>query len=89
MPKRILFFIILILLVTSLAASPRVTDDVIDWWAIGPSSATLQQDEVQVHAVIGQGISGEVSQAQIDLCSGYLCVYWKWIGKIFMPLIAR
>jgi hypothetical protein len=89
MQRRLLFFIILVLLLTSLAATPRLIDFSIDWWAIGPSSAILQQGEVELQGVIGQGIAGEVSQPEVELCSGYLCIFSQWIGKIFLPLIAR
>ena len=79
----------LFLLLSSLAASPRVIDFTIDWWAIGPSSAVLQQDGIELQGVIGQGVSGEVSQAELELCSGYLCLFTQYIGKIFLPLFAR
>lgn len=89
MQRRILFFIMLILLLTSLAANPRVTSFEIDWSALGPSSAFLEQGEVELIGAAGQGIAGEVSQSQVDLCSGYLCVFSQWINRVFLPLITR
>lgn len=89
MQRRILFFIMLLLLLSSLAANQRVTNFAIDWFAIGPSSTILQQGEIELHSVIGQGIAGEVSMPQTNLCSGYLCLFSQWIGKVFLPLIAR
>ena len=89
MQRRLLFLIMLVLLLTSLAATPRLTDYAIDWWAIGSSSAILEQGEVELQSVIGQGIAGEISQSAVELCSGYLCLFSQWIAKVFLPLIAR
>jgi hypothetical protein len=84
-----LFFIMLILLLSSLAASQRYIEFVIDWSAIGPSSANLHQDGIELHGVIGQGIAGQVSQPEVNLCSGYLCIFTQWLHRLFLPLINR
>ena len=87
--RRLLFLMLLILLLASLAASPRLIIFEVDWWAIGPSSTRIEQDGIELYSVIGQGVAGEVSQTETDLCSGYLCLFSQWIGKVFLPLVAR
>lgn len=89
MKKNIILYFLIALLLFSLAATPLRTTSVIDWFAIGPSSAHLQQNEIELLGVIGQGITGEVSTTQVNLCSGFLCLFTRYIQVYFFPFFSR
>ena len=76
-----------------LAASPFAgSEPVIDWWAIGPSLNTVSQGDIELTGMVGQGIIGDVSQAESELCSGFLCMAAEFIESLkdlFLPLILR
>lgn len=89
MKKKSLLLITLILILFFLAATPFAPAVVIDWYAVGPSSAHLSENNVQLHSVVGQGAAGQVSYADFEICSGYLCIISRILQRIFLPLILR
>lgn len=89
MKKKSLLLITLILILFFLAATPFAPAVVIDWYAVGPSSAHLSENNVQLHSVVGQGTADEVNDAGVEICSGYLCIITRILQRIFLPLILK
>ncbi len=85
--KKLILIITALLVLLLLAAAPfapAVSE--IDWWAIGPSSASLSSGAIELQGTIGQGI---ISEADAGLCSGFLCLFSDYLRLIYMPLIQR
>ena len=89
MKKNVLLLIPLLLILLFLASTPFAPAIVIDWYAVGPSSAQLSQNNVQLHSVVGQAVAGQVNEADTEICSGYLCIISRILQRIFLPLILR
>lgn len=88
--RRVLFLVItLVVLLTLLAANSYTNSAEINWYAFGPGSNKLSSDLVELHGMLGQGIAGEVSQAESELCSGYMCIFKALAGWIYLPLIMK
>jgi hypothetical protein len=87
--KKILLLIPLILILLSIASITYAPAVVIDWYVVGPSSAQLSQNNVQLHSVVGQGTAGQVNHEDVEICSGYLCILTRILQRIFLPLILR
>jgi len=91
--RKHLLLITTIVLILFLAASPSIEPEpVIDWWAIGPSLKTVSEGDILLTGMVGQGITGDVSQGESELCSGFLCMAVEFIESfkdIFLPLILR
>jgi hypothetical protein len=89
--KKTILLLIIVLVLLLVAANPfeRATT-AIDWWAIGPSNARLASGTIVLDGVIGQGVSGVVSQASTNECSGYLCLVWEFFSHwAYLPLILK
>ncbi len=89
MRKIIIFIIALVCLLTLLATSFYNSSSEINWHAIGPGSAKLSSGSVELQGMLGQGIIGEVNQAESELCSGYLCIFEAMADWIYLPLIVK
>ena len=90
MKKTILLLIIVLALFLVAATQTGPVTPSIDWWAIGPSSARLTAGTVVLDSVIGQGVSGVVSQVNTNVCSGYLCMFWEFFSHwAYLPLILK
>lgn len=88
MKKKSLLILALLSLLL-LAAIPLAPDILIDWWAIGPGSARLSNAGSELHGMLGQGVTAQVSQAGSELCSGYLCLPSGLSIFIRLPLILK
>lgn len=88
--KKILLILASVLVLLLLAASPFApASPVIDWWAIGPSSASVSSGAIDLDATVGQGIIGQVTKADSELCSGYRCILAEFLALIYLPLIMK
>ena len=87
--KKKSLLILALLGVLRLAARPMLVDTTIDWWAMGPGSARLSNAGSELHGMLGQGVTAQVSQAGSELCSGYLCLPSGLSIFIRLPLILK
>lgn len=89
MKKNIFLLIPLLVLLLLLAATPFAPAVVIDWYAVGPGGVILTENNVDLYSVVGQGIAGQISYADSEICSGYLCMFTRLLHWIYLPLIVR
>lgn len=89
MKKPVLLFLIALLALLTLAATPLAATVVSDWWSIGPGGAVMTQGTVELHSIVGQGVAGEVSLDQARLCSGFLCLGPFFDFWLYLPAVRK
>ncbi|OQA18025.1 MAG: hypothetical protein BWY63_02184 [Chloroflexi bacterium ADurb.Bin360] len=81
--KRKLILALMLCLVSSVASAQGGT--VIDRWVIGGGGGTAAGANVVLHGILGQPLVGLSSEANIQLCSGFLCQHFS-VSRVFLPL---
>ena len=79
-----LLIVLSLLLMANMPEAPEIL-----WYVLGGGGGRVTNGSVVLDGTLGQPVAGAVSQAPLEMCSGYWCGAGVSGFQVYLPLVKR